>query len=145
MSGSNSKSGRCRHVGEDGKRCGAPTEFVRESGWCRNHDPDPEVRAEVMRASRRGGETTARKHRRPKLQPGELPPLTDAKSAKQWCEISARAVAEGRLSASQGQTTARLLNEWTRSHDLVLREERLRELEREVERLRAARGSEAVQ
>lgn len=134
----------CRHVASDGTPCRVPVEFVSESGWCRNHDPDPEVRDAARRASRLGGEVTARKHRRPKLEPGELPPLTDARAAKKWCEISARAVAEGRLSASQGQTTARLISEWTRSHDLALREDRLRELEREVERLRGSRRKEVV-
>jgi hypothetical protein len=126
----------CAGMTDEGP-CNAPPGFVREDGYCLRHSPDPEAKALAMAASIRGGVTTRAKHK-PGLDPDELPPLDSPAAAEAWCEQIGRAVATGRLPASQAQAAMRAVSEWRAAHEAGALRERLEELERRV-RVRAIR------
>lgn len=122
---------RCTGVTAEGEACRAPSEWVLTNGYCLRHSPDPKDRALAMAASLRGGLTTKARMKRG-LDDGELGELCTPVDAQRWCEVVARAVATGRLSSTQGQTTVRAVAEWLRSRDLHVRETRLTTLEKRL-------------
>jgi hypothetical protein len=124
---------RCAGTTADGTSCDVPPGLVLDSGFCLRHSPDPQDRALAAAGSLKGALSTKARAKRG-LDPGELGELETAEDALRWCATVAAAVAEGRLSASVGQTVARLVAEWRSARDLHLREGRLSELERELGR-----------
>lgn len=124
---------RCRGTTAEGEPCRARPEWINEDGWCRMHDPDPEVVKERERLSRLGGAVTAAKASRG-LDPDALGPLETPADAQRWAAEVARAVASGRLSSAQAQATARLLSEWHRAYEASGIHRRLEELAARLER-----------
>lgn len=133
---------RCAGTTTDGHPCAVPPEWLRDDGagrfWCRAHDPDPAVRDAHRAATLLGGATTRLRSRRG-LDPGELGPLSSPAHAQQWAATIARAVAEGRLSASAATAIVRSLSEWTKARDLHVRETRLTRLEQQMQKLGSER------
>jgi hypothetical protein len=123
-----------RRCQEDG--CGVPSHLIDpETLYCFSHCPTRE--ADRKEAHRRAGEATARRNRkRTVLDVGELGALETPADAARWCAKVGSAVAEGRLSSSQAQATIRAVSEFIRARDLHVRENKLRDLEREVALLR---------
>lgn len=117
----------CREEREDGTPCEAPSNFVDpETGFCPAHGPGASER--LSEAARKGGRTTARKRRREKLDPDELPPLESPQAAERWCDIVGRAVVTGRLTHNQGKAALRAVREWRESHETGAVTDRLEEL-----------------
>lgn len=118
----------CRHEG-----CGAPSQFVGDTGWCWSHDPD--LAAERRRASSLGGARTKQRYARG-INPDELGSLDSPADAARWARIVAAGVASGRISASAGNSIRALLSEWRSAHEAAA-------LEQEVARLRKQLGRAA--
>ncbi len=78
------KTKTCAHEG-----CKAPSNFIKENGFCHAHGPGAKERLQLM--GMRGGETMRRRWAGGALLPNELPPLVDHESAKKWLEILGRA------------------------------------------------------
>lgn len=70
------------------------------------------------------------------LEPGELPALENPESAERWAEIVGRAVAEGRLTHSEGRAVASLLREFLKAHSEGKVSRRIKDLGDAVARLR---------
>ena len=116
---------RCRHIKDDGERCGV-TWGLSDAGLCLHHDP--ERAEEVMEARRRGGRATARKLHSPGLAPSDLPPLDSPQAASKWLAIVGEAVATGRLGHREGATVVRAVEAFLKSHDAGEVTERLEDL-----------------
>lgn len=116
----------------NGRPCRAPSTLVGESGFCRSHDP---AQKDALRldASKGGRKAARTKH----LSNGELPPLESPQAAARWTEVVGRAVATGRLSASQGHAMLRAVSEFLRAHDAGDVAERMEALRNQVEKLKA--------
>jgi len=90
------KAKTCAHKG-----CKAPSNFIKDNGFCHAHGPGAKERLQLM--GMRGGETMRRRWAGGALLPNELPPLVDHESAKKWLEILGRAVASKKLPAQEGR------------------------------------------
>lgn len=104
----------CGGENKRGKPCGAPPELVGPDGYCEAHRPGGS--AEMRRRGQRGGYASTARGRSPGgLDPEELPPLDSHEAAQEWAEVVGRAVAEGRLGKSEGNTILRAVKEWGRA------------------------------
>ena len=77
------------------------------------------------------------------LDAGELPALHSPEAAERWAEIVGRAVAERRLTHSEGWAVASLIREFLKAHSDGKVTRKIDELGEAVARLRADRGREA--
>jgi hypothetical protein len=127
------KPRRCKAKNLAGKPCGVTSHMVGESGYCFRHDPDKAE--ERARQSRRGGETTRRRHMKAGLKAADLGPLVNAADAQRWLERIAGAVGARELTHSEGQAMTRAVAEWIRARDLHVREVKLAELQRQLKEL----------
>lgn len=110
---------------EDG--CGAPSNMVDpKTGYCPSHGPG--ARERLAEAGRKGGKATAKKMSAEGLAEDELPPLTSAEAAEEWCDTIGRAVVTERLTHNQGKAALRAVREWRESHDAGKVSDRLDEL-----------------
>lgn len=78
----------------------------------------------------RKGAKTANARRKKGLDIGELPPLRHPRDAEVWAEAVARAVGNGRLKASAGNTVLRALKSWMEARGAGDMAERLEAFER---------------
>lgn len=122
---------RCKAERADGSPCGAPEKFVDpETGFCPSHAPDASRR--LSEAGRKGAEATNRRFRGEKLSEEELPPLDSPQAAEIWLETIARAVATGRLSASEGNAIRGNVRDWLKARKAGEHEERLEQVEEKL-------------
>lgn len=127
---------KCQATRADGEPCGAPEKFVDpETELCPSHQKDAGKR--LSEAGRKGAEATNRRYRGKKLSEEELPPLDSPQAAEIWLENVGRAVATGRLSASEGSTVKSTVREWLRAREAGEMQDRIADLE---EKLEAARN-----
>lgn len=131
---------RCAGVNVDGTPCTVPPELVMGSGYCFVHDPDRQQ--EVAAARARGAMSAARKLRRG-LDEGELGPLESPADAQRWSRVTAAAVASGRITAQQGQSVARLLDQWNKSAEKGAAQDAVAEIMKLI-RDRARRGDASM-
>lgn len=131
----------CKATREDGTPCKAPENMVDPAtGFCPSHGPDAAER--LSEAGRKGAEATNRRFRGQKLSEEELPPLDSPQAAEIWLETIARAVATGRLSASEGNAVRGNVRDWLKAREAGEQEERIRTLEEKLEAAREGRLDE---
>lgn len=109
--------------------------MVGPDGFCPSHGPDAAER--LSEAGRKGAEATNRRFRGEKLSEEELPPLDSPHAAEVWLETIARAVATGRLSASEGNAVRGNVRDWLKAREAGEQEERISTLEEKLEEARA--------
>ena len=134
---------RCSGQNSQGEPCGAPSSLVsRVTGLCPAHAPGGLER--LRDAGRRGAEATARRFRNGGLAPDDLPPLRSPQDAERWAEVVGRAVAERRLTHSEGRAVASLIREFLKAHSDGKVTRRIEELGEAVAKLRADRADGAT-
>ena len=116
------------------KGCKAPSNFIKDNGFCHAHGPGAKERLQLM--GMRGGETMRRRWAGGALLPNELPPLVDHESAKKWLEILGRAVASKKLPAQEGRTVIVAVEAWLRAHVGEAEMKLFEDLREDVERLK---------
>lgn len=105
----------CKATRTDGKPCKAPQRMLDERGLCPAHRPG--ARKRLQEAGRKGAAASAEVRRRGiGLLPEELPALKSPHDAACWAEIVGRAVAERRLTHSEGRAISTLLREFLKAH-----------------------------
>ncbi len=130
---------RCRARNARGEPCGAPSGLVDPStGLCAAHAPGG---IDALRErGKLGAEVSAKvRQRRQPLSNDELPPLRAPEDAERWTEVVGRAVAERRLSASEGRTISSLLREFLAAHKAGAQARRLEELAEQIDALKKRR------
>lgn len=125
----------CRGTKADGSPCGSPV--VKGDGYCPAHGPDGSER--MAEIGRRGAEATARKLKRPGLDPEALPALRSPQTAEKWLEEIGRAVATGTLGHHEATAAVRAVREWLRAHEAGEVTEEVEELREQLEELVADR------
>ena len=131
---------RCRARNARGKPCGSPPGLVDPSTrLCSTHAPGG-IKA-LRERGQKGAEVSARvRQRRRPLTSDELPPLRTPDDAERWTEVVGRAVAERRLTASEGRTVASLLREFLAAHKAGAQAKELTKLRQQVDALRKRHG-----
>jgi hypothetical protein len=129
---------RCEALNSRGEPCAAPDAVVDpDTRRCPAH---AEGGREEMRArARMGAQATRQRWQKKGLASDELPALRSPQDAERWAEITARAVAEKRLSHADGRTIATLLREWGKSHSEGRVAQRVEELKKQVAELKKAK------
>ncbi len=77
------------------------------------------------------------------LTPNELPALCSPEAAERWAEIVGRAVAERRLTHSEGRAVASLIREFLKAHSDGKVTRKIEDLGEAVARLRTDRAGGA--
>lgn len=114
------------------ERCGAAGPDA--TGLCKpcrigeEHGPDAR-RAYYSNLGTKGAQAFHANRRKAGIEPDELPPLRTPKDAERWSEIVARAVAERRLSHSEGKAIASILRGFLKAHSDGTTSDRIAALE----------------
>lgn len=136
---------RCRHVKEDGERCGMVRNIDPSTGFCVWHDPARKQEAANMR--RKGGkESGARaKARKPAVRVVNAdecpPPPTTLEEATHWLSWLSWAVTTGKIDGRTAHESAYALRAFVDGRKHVDRtDERVKALEAKLKEVKAATG-----
>jgi hypothetical protein len=130
---------RCRHIKDNGERCGTVFGLSEDTHLCFQHDPDRIQ--ERYRAKSRGGKTAAvnrsRSGRKPVVDEEAPSPPKTLQDAVEWASWTTWAVATGRIDGKTAHDIGYMLRAFmSGQRDLDRVDERVRELKKELAKLR---------
>jgi hypothetical protein len=123
-------------VTKDGRSC--PTkDNLGVTGFCPWHDPDTSRRQAIQEA---GGRAAAEKRAGDGIKRADVGKLETIEDAIRWTRVIGLGLIDRNILPSEANALMRVVAQWHRNEDLRLRRDDLRDLQRQFNELRKAKG-----